>query len=143
MSTPPAELRAQVRAAGLRITGARVALLAMLDAAEAPRSASELIVALATECDRPTVYRNLAVLREAGLIDEIGRVCGQTWYSSLRLRTDGAAVFICEDCTSAHMLRAEIAFPDQGWSRSISHASVLIAGVCPRCLAAREVTLCD
>lgn len=57
-----------LRAAGLRRTRPRLAVLAVLDRARAPLSHAEVAEVLASEgLDRATVYRNLLALSEAGL----------------------------------------------------------------------------
>lgn len=61
--------RAQLRSAGLRVTDARLAVLALLSAGRAPMRASDLRRELGpSRCDRVTVYRALDVLVEAGLV---------------------------------------------------------------------------
>jgi len=65
-----AELRERIRAAGLRATPGRIAVLAELVAAKAPLSHAELVDRLADAAlDRATVYRNLMDLASAGLLD--------------------------------------------------------------------------
>lgn len=62
------ELKAQLRDAGLRATGARIAVLELLLAAERPLSHPEVHEALEERgFDRATLYRNLTDLVEAGL----------------------------------------------------------------------------
>lgn len=74
----------QLRAAGLRRTPARIAVLAHLDARACPTSHADLhaVPALA-DIDDITLYRTLATLVEAGLvhrvhgIDGVWRYCAQ------------------------------------------------------------------
>lgn len=62
------ELKAALRAHGLRATGARVAVLELLLAATRPLSHSEVNDGLAARgFDRATLYRNLSDLVEVGL----------------------------------------------------------------------------
>ena len=63
-----AERRALLRDAGLRATGARLAVLDVLLAAGSPLSHGDVVQALAGRAiDRVTVYRNLIDLADAGL----------------------------------------------------------------------------
>lgn len=58
-----------LRAAGLRRTEPRVAVLGVLETAKAPRSHAEVAEALeGAGFDKATVYRNLLALTEAGLV---------------------------------------------------------------------------
>lgn len=62
-----ATLREELRAAGLRATPARIAVLAMLRDADGPQSHAEVVEAAAGRGGDPaTVFRNLAALTEAG-----------------------------------------------------------------------------
>ncbi len=64
-----AALAGTLRAAGLRRTGPRVAVLARLSAAEGPMTHGALADELAhLGFDRATIYRNLIDLTEAGLV---------------------------------------------------------------------------
>lgn len=62
-------VREQIRAAGLRSTPARVAVLEQMRRARGPLSHADVSEALAdTGFDRATIYRNLTELTEAGLL---------------------------------------------------------------------------
>ena len=73
-------IRQLLRSHGLRATHARVVLLQHLEQLARPAAAATIAAGLAPVCDRPTVYRNLAVFSEVGLIEDLGRVAGQTWF---------------------------------------------------------------
>ena len=61
-------MRTSLRAAGLRVTPTRLAVLGALRGAERPLTHHELASRLAERgCDAVTVYRNLVALVEAGL----------------------------------------------------------------------------
>mgnify|MGYP003883858071 CR=1 FL=1 len=63
------DLREMLRAAGLRATAARVAVLRLLHGVEAPTSHPEVHAALSDEgWDRATLYRNLNDLTDKGLL---------------------------------------------------------------------------
>lgn len=62
-------LREQMRAAGLRATKSRVAVLRVLQAEGVPRTHGEVTEALKGEAwDRATLYRNLTDLTDAGIL---------------------------------------------------------------------------
>jgi Fur family transcriptional regulator, ferric uptake regulator len=96
------ELRERIRAAGLRSTAPRVAVLACLEGADSPRSHAEICEALQGEgFDRATLYRNLIDLADAGLLTR--RDLGDHVWRFERKR-EGAAHegehphFTCTDC---------------------------------------------
>jgi Fur family ferric uptake transcriptional regulator len=61
-------LRASIRGAGLRATGARVAVLRALASASGPVSHADVCAAIgSSDFDRATVYRNLVDLTRANL----------------------------------------------------------------------------
>jgi len=64
-----AEYQEKIRAAGLRSTAPRVAVLKELEAATAPLSHADLVDSLGGQgYDRVTLYRNLTDLAQAGLV---------------------------------------------------------------------------
>jgi Fur family ferric uptake transcriptional regulator len=70
--------RARIRAAGLRCTPARLAVMERLAAAAGPRTHAELAADLAAGArhagsgyDKATIYRNLVELTEAGLVSRM------------------------------------------------------------------------
>lgn len=66
------DLRRRIRAAGLRCTAARVAVLSHLETAVGPRTHAEVSEALdGLGYDRATIYRNLTELTEARLASRI------------------------------------------------------------------------
>lgn len=121
-----------MRAAGLRVTRARLALMSALEEAPGPCPASLLADRLAHSCDRPTVYRNLTALVEAGLVRELGKVSGQTWYQHARHQRPGA-LFVCDDCGSAYPVNARVEATEPRWQAAFSCAFPLLAGICPGC----------
>ena len=131
--------RQLLRAAGLRVTRARLALLDLLDKQGAPFSASQLAARLSSTCDRPTVYRNLAALTDAGLVEELGRVEGQTWYRGAQDDEPGA-LFLCGDCGRAYPLDARVEAAAPRWSAALQSARALLSGVCAPCLETAEAT---
>jgi len=62
------KLRGDIRAAGLRATASRIAVLGLLRTTEAPLSHAEVVHSLETgPWDRATLYRNLIDLERVGL----------------------------------------------------------------------------
>lgn len=102
------ERRMRVRAAGLRCTAARMAVLRQLEAADAPMTHGEVVESLrGTGFDQSTVYRNLIDLADAGLVrrKELG---DHVWrFESLRAGEhagDEHAHFLCVDCGNVRCL---------------------------------------
>lgn len=97
-----ATLRERLRDAGLRATGARVAVLRTLMQANVPMSHAEVHAAVADDgSDRATTYRNLMDLAEIGLVKR-SDVGDHTWRFELVDQgdhgDDGHAHFVCADC---------------------------------------------
>jgi len=99
---PTPELTEALRAAGLRRTTPRIAVLQRLELATAPVSHGEIAEKLASSgYDRATVYRNLIDLVEAGLVtrNDLG---DHVWRFEL-VRIGGKPHaehphFLCTDC---------------------------------------------
>jgi Fe2+ or Zn2+ uptake regulation protein len=73
----------RLKAGGKKLTKARKAILAILEENALPVTASEVHAALAkanTAADLVTVYRNLAMLQELGLVNAVGFHEGQMRY---------------------------------------------------------------
>lgn len=141
---PAAELRGVIRAAGLRSTAPRVAVLGWLRRARAPLSHGEIAEALAPQgFDRATIYRNLVDLTDAGLLRRID-VGDHVW--RFEREGDGGAAksakashphFVCVDCGALSCLpEVSVAIsPKPGSQRSkIGDVSqVLLQGHCGQC----------
>jgi len=132
----------RIRAAGLRSTAPRVAVLRELEAARAPLSHAELVETLGHEgYDRVTIYRNLTDLTEAGLVvrADLG---DHVWRFELR-REGGPHAgshphFTCTDCGTVSCLPEEAVrlAATRGAPRSVSARKVEIQlrGLCDRCV---------
>jgi Fe2+ or Zn2+ uptake regulation protein len=84
------EIRERVRAAGLRVTAPRVAVIQQLQTAQAPITHAELATALASQgWDRATIYRNLTDLTEAKLLQRTD-VGDHVWRFELYREQGGA-----------------------------------------------------
>jgi len=131
----------RLREAGMRATGPRIAVLALLDSAEKPLSHSEVVEALGEgDWDQATLYRNLLRLVEAGLARVASRVGGVARYE---VRGDGDAPhlhphFSCRSCGKVECLpEAKLAGPvSRRWHRSLKASELQLIGDCPDCLEA-------
>lgn len=131
----------RLRAAGLRSTAPRVAVLRELEAAKTPLSHAELVETLDHEgYDRVTLYRNLTDLTEAGLVvrADLG---DHVWRFELRRehgrRTGSHPHFTCTDCGTVSCLPDEAVrlASTKGAPRSVSarQVEIQLRGLCDRC----------
>lgn len=124
---------AALRARGLRVSGARRALLAELFVADGPATAEGL--ARATGADLATVYRNLETLEAAGVVRHLHVGHGAGLYLPA---ADATELVVCERCgTRADVdpritadLRAAVRAAT-GFVPRFDHFP--LAGLCPRC----------
>jgi Fur family ferric uptake transcriptional regulator len=134
-----AELQALLRAAGLRSTEPRIAVLRHLLARSTPASHADLCDALKKDgFDRATLYRNLIDLAESGIVSRID-LGDHVWRFELK-RRDGDHVanhphFVCRACGAVSCL------PDVA-------VRITRGPKAPRSLATKEVAvqltaLCD
>jgi Fur family transcriptional regulator, ferric uptake regulator len=144
---PDANQRADLRGAGLRVTPARLAVLAALRARTAPASHADLAAALeGSALDRATVYRNLVELVKAGLARR--RDLGDhVWrFEAAGARPGGKEHphFLCTGCGSLECLdtlrvslRRSARVP-----RALKEDAVeiLVKGLCDHCQARREIS---
>ena len=107
-----ADLQERLRAAGLRSTGPRVAVLRVLEATPTPLSHAELVEALGDAgFDRATLYRNLTDLAEAGLVvrSDLG---DHVWRFELKREGEAHPAthphFTCVDCGTIECLPPEV-----------------------------------
>lgn len=135
------EVQARIRAAGLRCTPVRVALLELLAKAPAPSSHADVFRLLrARGADRTTVFRALADLAGAGLLTRFD-AGDHVWRYEVAPAGRGGAPphphFLCSDCGAIECL------PDESVSvpRAISGprsivgdiSEVLLRGHCRDC----------
>jgi Fur family ferric uptake transcriptional regulator len=127
-----AALRKQIRDAGLRGTGSRIAVLRLLHEARAPMTHNEVSEKLAASgYDHATIYRNLVDLSRVGLLarSDLG---DHAWRFELR-QGDGDHKskhphFVCIDCGDVNCL------PEKA-------VSVRVAPGAPRALRRRGVVI--
>lgn len=131
---PVTPFQQRLRSHGLRATRARVSLLEHLEGAPLPVNAATIASSLGPVCDRPTVYRNLAVLAEHGLVEDLGRAAGQTWFRLANQQSSFDLLFVCTACVRAFPLRAEApaaAAPE--WVEVLQESFLLARGTCCEC----------
>jgi Fur family ferric uptake transcriptional regulator len=135
------DLRQRIRAAGLRVTSARVAVLRMLSGRGTPSSHPEVFAELQPEgWDRATLYRNLVDLTEVGLLRRVDHG-DHVWRYELDQSTHGDDVehphFLCTSCGDLTCLDAvEVKLPaGTGVPGAVRTGRVQIQfrGLCDRC----------
>jgi Fur family ferric uptake transcriptional regulator len=135
------ELRGRLRAAGLRVTGPRVAVLRQLRAARAPATHATLVEALAPEgWDRATIFRVLSDLVDARLAHRTD-VGDHVWRFELCAEEHPHAGpehphFVCNACGDVTCLpEASVRIRAPGGPRALKRAGldVQIKGRCDRC----------
>jgi Fur family ferric uptake transcriptional regulator len=134
-------LRSQIREAGLRGTGARIAVLRLLSGSDVPLShqeVSERIVGAGY--DHATVYRNLVDLTEAGLLNRTD-LGDRIWRFELR-RDEGDHKtkhphFLCTTCGTVACLpdRSVSVRRSRGMPKAFSGRRLIvqIQGRCDNC----------
>lgn len=92
-------IRERIRAAGLRSTAARIAVLEVLDAATAPLSHQDLVERLGPEgWDRATLYRNLTDLAEVGMLRRVDHGDHVWRYERAEPHQGEHPHFVCTSC---------------------------------------------
>jgi Fur family ferric uptake transcriptional regulator len=137
-------IRERVRAAGLRVTAPRVAVIQQLQEASAPVTHAELAAALASQgWDRATIYRNLTDLTEVKLVQRTD-VGDHVWRFELYREQGGAdhadarhPHFVCGDCGEVQCLPLDTVrvVGGRGLPKSLKGDAVEIQvkGTCDRC----------
>jgi Fur family ferric uptake transcriptional regulator len=136
------EFQDRIRAAGLRSTAPRVAVLRELESASSPMSHADLVDSLGDEgYDRVTIYRNLTDLTEAGLVvrADLG---DHVWRFELKREGEehGSSHphFTCTDCGTVACLPEESVSiaSTKGVPRAVSKRAVEVQlrGLCDRCV---------
>ena len=136
------DIRAVIRAAGLRSTAPRISVLERLRRARSPLTHADLAAQLVPlGFDRATIYRNLVDLADAGLVSRV-ELGDHVWRYEVR---DGEHAsgdrehshFVCNDCGTVSCLpEVSIAIrPAPGSRRSVvaEISDVVLKGRCESC----------
>ncbi len=139
--TDAAQLKTQLRNAGLRATASRVTVLELLTNSKHPVSHAEVAEVLkARGWDRATLYRNLIDLTDAGLAQK--RDHGDhVWRFSLAQAPDHDELshphFVCDGCGEASCLPSEAMKLELGPSapKAVRERQVRVElrGLCEEC----------
>ena len=137
-------LRTELHAAGLRATGARVAVLRALRSSTGPLSHGEIVQILGTGTwNRATLYRNLIDLEKAGLArrTQLGEPVWRFEDASSDHGVRSHPHFVCTACSKVVCLPplevAPRAVADCRHAIGQSRFEIQLRGVCDACEAAR------
>jgi Fur family ferric uptake transcriptional regulator len=129
----------ELRANGLRVSGARSLVLEMLFAADEPLPAERIAGGLDgsyPSSDLASVYRNLETLEEIGLVRHVHLGHGPGLYALAGARE--REYLVCESCYSLHALEPSKLDPVRelvrqrfGFAAAFSHFPIV--GTCPDC----------
>jgi Fur family ferric uptake transcriptional regulator len=134
-------LRARIRAAGLRVTPPRIAVLQRLHGGKSPSTHAEIVDALAPAgWDRATIFRNLNDLADAGLLHRVD-VGDHVWRFEMCEESEPHAGgehphFVCNECGAVTCLPdADVQVKSRGGPRALKSKGleVQIKGRCDRC----------
>jgi len=133
-----------LRAAGLRRTPVRLAVLQAVTLSRAPLGAAEVIHRLDAGTDPVTVYRTLNTLAEHKLLHRVRGEDGAWRYAATRAGRPSHehhphAHFVCDSCGEVECLERlsvpeEFAKPKSlGRKYDVTYAELVVHGTCPRC----------
>ena len=135
------ELRAAVRASGLRATPSRLAVLELVRASDAPVSHGDVADRLASQAwDRATIYRNLIDLAEVGLLrrTDVGDHVWRFEARSVGEDHDGSHPhFVCTECGTVECLpEIELTMRRAKLPRAVRQRQieVHVRGLCDACI---------
>jgi Fur family ferric uptake transcriptional regulator len=143
MAPAATDPRARLRAAGLRVTRARVSVLQLLEGRAGPTSHPEVFSDLKVEgWDRATLYRNLVDLAEAGLLRRVD-LGDHVWRYELASAPAGVGHdaehphFLCTRCGDVACLpMVHVSAPKSVPAAVLAEGvSIQFRGVCQRCAA--------
>lgn len=128
---------ARLKAAGLRITQPRIAILEMLIGTDHPVSIEQIHRELTNEaCDLVTVYRCLAAFEELGLVRRCFFHNGTSLYE-INLDDSPRYHIVCKSCGKVERIAASLTDPivrvlqERGYDQITQ--MVEFFGVCPDC----------
>jgi Fur family transcriptional regulator, ferric uptake regulator len=135
------ELRAAVRASGLRATPSRLAVLELVRGSDAPVSHGDVADRLASQAwDRATIYRNLIDLAEVGLLrrTDVGDHVWRFEARSVGEDHDGSHPhFVCTECGTVECLpEIELTMRRAKVPRAVRQRQieVHVRGLCDACI---------
>lgn len=144
-ASPLAEIQSAIRAAGARVTPARVRVLAALRTAASPQSHAEIEEILAQEAhpaiDRVTLYRVLDWLCSAELAHKAADGRGVFRFSSAQPNVEhaGHVHFRCTGCGGVFCLKSPPPpVPELPRGFRLAAMALDIRGECPRCVRAHS-----
>ncbi len=131
-------LTEEIRAAGLRVTPPRLAVLRLLREQSRPLSHLEVVSKIENDAWNPaTLYRNLIKLREVGLARVASQVGSITRYESSRPHEEPHIHphFACKTCRQVSCVHdLVLSLPqDPAWHQSLQDADLQLVGECPHC----------
>jgi Fur family ferric uptake transcriptional regulator len=142
-TSPLADIPSVIRAAGARVTPARVRVLAALREAASPQTHAEIEDLLAHDAhpaiDRVTLYRVLDWLCSAGLAHKAADARGVFRFSAAQPNVEhaGHVHFRCTGCGGVFCLKAPPPpVPALPRGFRLAGMAVDIRGECPRCVRA-------
>jgi len=143
----PGSDAARLRQRGLRVTGPRLAILAMLERVGGHRSADELVLALRRggyHHARTTVYNALDDLARAGLVRAAPVDAGALRYESAGPAHDH---FVCRECGTIRNVPSsehEGAHPmPEIEGAELDEIAVVYRGRCPACVGASQAPVSE
>ncbi|TVP75835.1 MAG: transcriptional repressor [Puniceicoccaceae bacterium] len=126
----------RITEAGLRMTGARRQLIEILSESERPLSIEDLSQRSQGKFDLVTIYRNLEVFRELGIVEVILLENGKTLFE-LTGEHDHSHHIVCRNCLKTERIdfcmggELERYASSRGYS-NLSH-TIEVFGECPDC----------
>ena len=119
-------IQTRLNAHHIKPTGARCAILEVLEKATAPLSYEQIKAAMTLAMDKATFYRNMAKFEECRLVSKF-ESDDRKWYYELGSMEH--AHFICESCHEVSCV--DIPVPSKAQGNKVK--SVILKGTCKRC----------
>ena len=135
-----------IRDCGLKVTRARLAVLAILDSATKPQSIDFIHQAAGKMglLDRVTVYRTLESFHQAGLVERV-RAGDRSRRYHLAPKPGHPAHphFYCSccgklECLPEGIVRIDLKQLEKEYPARVDHLQINLEGFCPKCLAEGE-----
>ncbi len=122
----------RIQASGLRLTEARRAIIATLTSLPLPATIQE--IAQHTDVDTATVYRNVATLREAGVLEEIALTGSPARFAiSHGHHHDHLTCTTCHTIVHIPCSLPKAVKPAHPTFAEITHHEVTYYGICKHC----------